>query len=145
MSVRQLPSCRWVSISPKDWKLSICIINQNLFTTTTTISFTMRDSSWTFTQFQIVRFFVWKTFVWLSIVKVMSRELIRYPLIISSPRYGHFMLIYPLINTSFYIFDCKIDVCCLHCIFINSFPMGTQFRKGSYFTNLKSVFVKNHA
>ena len=77
--------------------LSIFIINQNLLTTTTTISFTMRDSCWTFTQFQIVRFFnTKKTFVGLSTAKVMSSELIRYPLIISSPQYGHFMQIHLL-------------------------------------------------
>jgi len=77
--------------------LSICIINQNLFATTATISFAMRDSCWTFTQFQIVRFFYTKkTFVGLSTAKVMSRELIRYPLIISSPQYGHFMKIHLL-------------------------------------------------
>ena len=31
--------------SSANWKLSICIINQNLFATTATISFTMRDSA----------------------------------------------------------------------------------------------------
>ena len=45
-----------------NWKLSIRIINQNLFATTATISFTMRDSAWTFTQFQIVRLFNTKNF-----------------------------------------------------------------------------------
>ena len=30
-----------------------------------------------------------------------------------------------------FIFDYKIDVCCLQCIFISSFPIGTQFRNGS--------------
>lgn len=41
------------------------------------------------------------------------------------------ILLFGFIN--FYVFNNKIDVCYLQCIFINSFPMGTQFRKGRNF------------
>lgn len=36
-----------------------------------------------------------------------------------------------------FIFGYKIDVCCLQCIFISSFPIGTQFRKGSFESIMK--------
>ena len=59
--------------------LSIFIINQNLLTTTTTISFTMRDSFWPFTQFQIVRFFNTKNLLnfWLSFHKLVNADISR--------------------------------------------------------------------
>ena len=51
-----------------------------------------------------------------------------------------FPLLKILSKMHIFIFGYKIDVCCLQCIFISSFPIGTQFRKWSFFINMSCLW-----